>query len=405
MTQQKSRRQFLASSAAALGIAATGPTVFSGRLPQTADELIMGKDRRLLVLKKFPAVLETPLKLLADSHRTPTSLLFVRNNQQPDDAATTAPSAHQSWTIDVSGMVNQPTQVHLSALREMEQSSCEMVLQCSGNGRSLFSKAAQTSGTQWGRGGMGNVVFSGVKLSTVFEKAGVELSRTAKFVNANGKDEPLEGKEDFLHSLPADDVLNRGILALDLNGKPLSAIHGGPIRLIIPGVFGTMQVKWLSTLDFVSDESENYNHVPRYRVPHQPILPGTKYEFTLRNSAFNWNMKVKSVLLNPNDGDRIPPGQRVLRGVAFNDGSAKITTVLVSLDRGASWQRAKLTPPDSPYSWTQFELAAGLKRGKQPIWCRAIDELGRSQPDDGSVAWNPRGYEWNGIEKIEVDVT
>lgn len=400
-----SRRHFLAASAA--GLTAFGVTEFGfgDSAVETAADLVTGKDARLLVLKKFPAVLETPLKLLGEQRMTPTTLLFVRNNQQPADAATVSPSTQKEWNVAIEGAVNKAAKISLRQLQDMPQTGYEMVLQCSGNGRSLFSKAAQTSGTQWGPGGMGNVVFRGVRLSDVLAKAGIEVDTTAKFVDANGKDEPLEGKEDFMHSLPVEDVLNRSILALDMNGEALPAIHGGPVRLITPGIYGTMQVKWLDSLSFVTEESTNYNHLPRYRVPLQPIKPGTDYQFTLQNSSYNWNMKVKSAVLTPNEGDSVKSGKNVIKGVAFNDGQAKITSVIVSIDHGQSWRQAVLQRSDSPYGWTQFQLQTNLSPGKQSIWCRAIDELGRSQPIDGSIAWNPRGYEWNGIDKVDVTVT
>lgn len=397
------RREFLAA-AGAMAVAGSGTPSFGAFQQDDASMLIKGKDKRLLVLKKYPAVFETPLNLLADQALTPKSLLFVRNNQQPQDTATVAPSSHTDWAIKLSGGTSREVSVSLAQLREMDMTDYEMVLQCSGNGRSLFSKAALTNGTQWGKGGMGNVRFAGVRLSKVLEANGVEIDAATQFINASGADDPADGKEDFLHSLPINDVLNRSILALQLNGEPLPAIHGGPVRLVTPGVYATMNMKWLSEIRFVTDESTNHNHVPRYRMPHRPIKPGSEYDFSLQNSSFNWNMKTKSVLLSPGDGDRLRPGPATIKGVAFNDGQANITSVVLSFDHGQSWQQAALMPSTSMYGWTRFRLQKNLSAGQHSIWCRAIDSHGRSQPLEGSVAWNPSGYEWNGIEKIMIDV-
>jgi hypothetical protein len=52
----------------------------------------------------------------------------------------------------------------------------------------------------------------------------------------------------------------------------------------------------------------------------------------------------------------------------------------------------------------QGELRANLKPGVHEIWSRAIDALGRTQPLDGSIFWNPNGYEWTGVFKVEVTV-
>lgn len=401
MTRKVNRRTFL-NTAGALTLAAhTGIPSALGQA-KTADQLITGKDKRMLVLKPFPAVLETPLPLLTEQRITPSSLLFVRNNQQPETAATVKPASEKTWTVRLTGDLNRSATVSLQQLQAMEMTEYEMVLQCSGNGRSLYSRTSQTSGTQWGRGGVGNVKFKGVLLSTVFDKLGLEAGSKVRFVDASGADDPLPEKEDFLHSLPIGHVMNRSILALEMNGQPLPAIHGGPVRLVTPGVYATMNLKWLSELNFVSQESTNYNHVPRYRVPNQNIKPGEQYEFSLENSRFNWALNTKSILLTPTDGQEIPAGPTTVKGVAFNDGRASITAVYLSTNQGGSWTQAQLRPASSLYGWTQFQQTLELKAGPQEIWCRAIDAYGRTQPDNGSITWNPRGYEWNGIEKIPV---
>ena len=76
-------------------------------------------------------------------------------------------------------------------------------------------------------------------------------------------------KPDLEHSIPVADVLERGIIALRLNGEPLPGIHGGPVRLVTPGFFGTMQIKWLTRLRFETAESPNFYHATEYRVPYR----------------------------------------------------------------------------------------------------------------------------------------
>jgi len=392
-----SRRRFLAIGAAASLMPGLDQADAADKSP------VKGKDSRLVILKSFPAVLETPTQLLG-SRITPLERLFVRNNQQPKDAATLGPSAARKWQVGFAGMVNRAATIDLKELRAMEQVDIEMVLQCSGNGRALFSQSAKTKGTQWVRGGMGNVRFSGVPLRTILKAKGIDVSPQAKYVTAEGYDTPLPKKQDFEHSLPAADVLNHSLLALKINGQDLPAIHGGPVRLITPGVYGTMQMKWLSRLRFEAGETSNYNQIPRYRVPRRPIKPGEKISYTFANSRFNWKMKVKSVVLSHSPKEVVGRRRQTITGVAFNDGSARIDSVLVSLDQGQSWQRAQLDRPRSLFAWTRFRIATVLKRGRTSIWTRAVDSLGRSQPLDGSIHWNPSGYEWNGVEKIDLVV-
>jgi sulfite oxidase len=81
-----------------------------------------------------------------------------------------------------------------------------------------------------------------------------------------------------------------------------------------------------------------------------------------------------------------------------------LESVLVSFERGQSWQLAKFEVPDSPYAWYRWTTQANLKPGVHEIWSRAIDALGRTQPLDGSIFWNPNGYERTGVFKVEVTV-
>lgn len=412
-----SRRQMIKGAAAAGVLGSPLVAAASNRSPNSllpkdgvdAAKLVAGKDKRLVVLVSDPAVLETPLALLNDQHLTPAKLLFVRNNQQPKRMATLEGIDQPGWDVDISAPQKKSLnsqvgkKITLSQLRDMPQTSFEMVLQCSGSGRSLFSRDAQTKGTQWGRGGMGCVKFGGVMLHEVIKKLGIEVTAKHKFMLAEGKDEALPEKEDFLHTLPSDQVLKRSLLAISMNDQPLPGIHGGPIRLMTPGVYGTMHIKWLGKLEFVSEETTNYNHVPRYRVPNSPIQPGDDYNFTLANSSYNWDMKVKTVVLHPTENSKVSAGKIKIQGVAFNDGSAPIETVLVSINQGRTWIKSALTKPDSKFAWTRFETQVTLPAGQAEIWTRAVDGLGRSQPLNGSVVWNPRGYEWNGVEKIKIE--
>ena len=124
----------------------------------------------------------------------------------------------------------------------------------------------------------------------------------------------------------------------------------------------------------------------------------------LENSRPTWVIRLMSYILDPLPGAKLKAGAVTVSGVAYNDGSARLESVLVSFDRGNSWQPAEFQTPDSPYAWYQWTTRANLKPGVYEIWSRAIDALGRTQPLDGSIFWNPNGYEWTGVFKSEVTV-
>src|SRR5205814_1174723 len=142
------------------------------------------------------------------------------------------------------------------------------------------------------------------------------------------------------------------------------------------------------------------NQIPRYRVPSRPVTPGDKFDYTAGNSVPNWRMNVKSVILSPIPDAKVPSGRVTIRGVAFNDGEARIDSVLISMNKGSTWQQTDLEQVESPYAWTRWQIVLNLSTGPAEIWSRAIDTRGRTQPLDGSIHWNPAGYEWNGVEKI-----
>lgn len=373
----------------------------------TADQLIPGKDRRLIVHNpaRTGLEIETPLDLLREDRVTPLDKLFVRNNQQPDWAATLQPAPGPHWNIEIGGLLEFPRTISYEALQAMPQVEQEMVLQCSGNGRSMFSAISPVKGAQWSYGAMGNVRFKGVTLKSVFERLDVRPHATARFLTAEGAELPGKpGAADFEHSLPLDETLARAIVAVELNGQPLPAVHGGPLRLVTPGYYGTMHVKWLSRLRLEAQESVNHHQAKRYRSPREPLPPGTAFEYRLDNSDSHWRMRIKSVIFAPAPAATLPSGKIMASGVAWNDGTSLIDAVEVSLDNGHSWRRAEMERA-SRYAWQRWQLPLTLNPGKQTIICRAVDTLGNTQPLDGAIGWNPDGYLWHGADRVTVQVT
>jgi sulfite oxidase len=367
------------------------------------ENWIEGIDPRLEVMNAVPLVLSTPVHLLAENRITDKNYLFVRNIQNLAEGMTMEPVPLDGWTIELTGLI-RPFRVVIRAedLLAMEQVEYEMILQCSGNGRNEYTGI---KGTPWNQGGVGNVRFAGVPLKAILEKHNVEIDPQVKYVTAEGNDGPMGlEKPDLEHSIRIADVLERGILALRLNGEPLPGIHGGPVRLVTPGLFGTMQIKWLTRLRFETAESPSFYHATEYRVPYALLKIGEKFRFTLENSRPTWDIRLMSYILDPLPGAQLKAGPITVSGVAYNDGKAPIESVLVSVDKGESWQPAQFEVPESPYAWYQWKAQRDFKPGTHEIWARAIDALGRSQPLDGKIFWNPNGYEWTGIFKNKVTV-
>ncbi|HUY35171.1 MAG TPA: sulfite oxidase [Pirellulales bacterium] len=406
-----SRRAFLKRSTTAFAVAGLLGAEHDGPISSAladdkgadAARLVPGKDRRLVVHNAKTLEFETPLALLRDHQITPKSLLFVRNNQELADMRSLEPPRVADWSIEFAGQVESPRQVTLEALARREQAEVEMVLQCSGNGRALFAEAAKVKGSPWQQGALGHVRFRGVPLAKLLESLDLGIAPHATFLTAEGRDGSAEvGAADFEHSIPLADALARSLLALEMNGGPIPAIHGGPVRLVTPGYYGTMHIKWLSRLRFEPRETFNHHQRRRYRTPSTPIEPGSDFVYDFDNSDPNWRMRIKSVIFAPLEGEMPKAGEIEARGVAFNDGAARIESVELSLDEARTWRRAELKTPSSPYAWYPWRSRITLARGRCRILARAVDALGRSQPLDGAIDWNPAGYGWHGVHSVEV---
>jgi sulfite oxidase len=396
------RRKFVMISAA--GLMASRSLGYLAAETSTSDLGVMeGKDPMLTVVTRDPLVLETPDSLLRAHRMTPSSALFVRNHHGSKIFESMKPRPLEGH-LEIGGLVRSPRHISLKRLGELETEVVEMVLQCSGNFRSQFSKVSPIKGTPWNKGGVGNVRFGGIPLARVFEEMRLEIHPSAKYLAAEGADQPENDEQaDYEKSVPLKVALERGLLATTLNGELLPAVHGGPLRLIIPGYYGSVQVKWLTRLRLEATESSNQFQIPDYRTPKFRIQPGEKIDYTFENSDPNLDLKINSRLLSHSDGDRIPKDSAVrLRGVAWNDGAAPLTSVEVSLDAGTTWRAANLNASSGPYAFHAWSLESRIAGDTTEIWIRATDELGRCQSANGGLAWNPGGYCWSGYDKVAV---
>ncbi len=407
------RRQFGAFTGA-VGLA-TGimpgflRSAFAETTPDSA-EIIAGKLPGLIVHNAKLGVMETPLTMLRQHDRTPKEILFNRLHypHEGDSAwyATTAPANPENWTIRIDGLVQRPRTVSVADLAKMDQVTRVSVMQCAGNGRSFYAAKEKVAGGQWKNGGMGNVEWEGVLLRQFLEDQKLSPAASATWLTAGGWDQPAtpEGS-DFAKSYEIGDPgLDNAIIALKMNGEAIPAVHGGPVRLIIPGFYGNMNVKFLTTLLYDAEQSPSEYQSVGYRMPLKPVQPGEfeANDYTIYNSVPTYGHKIKSVIFSPLPEDKPGAGPVEIMGVAFNDGMAQITSVEVSADGGKTWINADVKAGESPWAWYRWSAKGTLTSGSNVLMCRATDALGRTQPMDGLSRWNPRGYEWNGVDSVEI---
>ncbi len=199
-------------------------------------------------------------------------------------------------------------------------------------------------------------------------------------------------------------MLDTALLATTLNGEPLPALHGGPVWLVLPGLYGVNNVKWLIRLGFDAEPTDSTYQTERYRLPKVPLEPGTPFEPTLENSVPSWRMRLKSLLWRPLVGETLRAGPVDLGGVAWSDGRSRVDRVKVSTDLGVSWHDAALDAPASPYVWCPWSLTLPFIPGEHEVWVCAVDDAGNAQPLEQNVGWNPADYEWSSAERLRLSV-
>ena len=349
--------------------------------------------RPLIVVTQRPPQLETPFEVYNDGIVTPNDAFFVRYHLAgiPNDIDAT------TWRLSVKGRVQTPLSLSLADLKQMDAVEYYAVNQCSGNSRGFFEP--RVAGGQLGNGAMGNAKWRGVPLRTVLRKAGVlDDARQVKF---DGLDVPTaRGTPDFVKALDVGHAMDGEVLlAYAMNGEDLPFLNGFPVRLVVPGWYGTYWVKHLSDITVLEGVLNDFWMSTAYRIPDNAcacVPPGSTPASTVPISRFD----VRSFVTSVRDGDRVPAGAPLaLRGIAF-DGGYGIREVAVSVDGGKTWTAAALSRDYGKYSFREWQTSATLSPGEHRIMVRAINSIGQSQPPE--PLWNPAGYMRNVVETVRV---
>jgi DMSO/TMAO reductase YedYZ molybdopterin-dependent catalytic subunit len=356
----------------------------------------------LLLLTDRPVQLETPRQYFRTVF-TPNDAFYVRWHLEgiPNAVDLT------SWKLGIEGNVKKPLALGLSELmRNFKPVSLAATNQCSGNSRSRLQP--RVPGAQWGNGAMGNAMWTGVLLRELLESAGVkDGSLQVQFQGLETGQGPSGLPSNvFLKSLDlTNPVLDECVVAYLMNGEPLPMLNGFPVRLVVPGYFGTYWTKCLTWIRVLEAPDENFWMKTGYRVPDTPRGNTSPEQVKAGNvkTVPIGRFPVRSFLISPDGSSKIPSSMTVtLRGIAFS-GFGRILRVEVSDDDGRTWIAAKLGENYGPYCFRSWDIAWKAKSpGRYSLAVRATDDKNNTQPDQ--PVWNPGGYLWNRIERQEIVV-
>jgi sulfane dehydrogenase subunit SoxC len=298
----------------------------------------------------------TPHQLLQGTV-TPASLHFTINHGGIPDID---PGQHK---LVIHGMVRQPLVFTVESLSRYPMVSRMAFVECGGNSAPMFSNEPIQATAQALHGLVSCSEWTGVRLSTLLDEAGVDPK--AKWLIAEGADSPALSR-----SIPLKKGLDDAMVALYQNGEHLMPGNGYPMRLLLPGYEGNMNVKFLRRIKLIDQPAMSYYESRTY----SQLLPGGKAY------RFYFLQEVKSFITHPSFGHALKgPGFYEISGVAYS-GTGRIAKVLVSADGGKSWGEAALQEPVLPKAFTRFRMPWRWDGRPVILQSRAWDEGGNVQP-------------------------
>ncbi len=290
---------------------------------------------------------------------TPNGLFFCRSH---GGVAQIDPNKYR---LMIHGLVEKPIVLTLEQLKRYPSESRIHFIECPANGSTGW-RGPQFNNLQFVKGMMSSAEWTGVKLSVILEDLG--LKPEAQWMLAEGSDNSEMGR-----TIPVEKALDDAMLVWGQNGEPLRPEQGYPVRLLVPGWEGNLNVKWLKRLEFSDKPWHSKEETSKY----------TMLQANGKAINFFWPMEVNSIITSPCPElpwSDLKIGQKVeIEGIAWS-GRGTIKTVDISLDGGKNWIEAPLKGLVLPKSWTRFSYIIEWDGKEKVLLSRAIDDSGHIQP-------------------------
>jgi len=313
---------------------------------------------------------------------TPNGLCFERHH---GGAPKIDPAQHR---LVLHGMVDRPLMFTMDDLMRFPSVSRIHFVECSGNTQNWKTSRPEFT-AQETHGLVMCCEWTGVLLSSLLEEVGVKPE--AKWVLAEGADAAA-----MTRSVPLAKALDDAMIVYAQNGERLRPEQGYPVRLLLPGFEGNMNVKWLRRLKLGDQPWHSREETSKYT----DLMPDGKAR------QFTFVMEAKSVITRPSGGQRLTggPGFYEVSGLAWS-GHGKVTRVEVSTDGGSTWRDAQLQEPVLSRALTRFRVPWQWGGGPAMLQSRARDETGYLQPQHSELV-DVRGlnsvYHYNAVQTWRV---
>ncbi len=314
---------------------------------------------------------------------TPNGLHYERHH---NGVPQIDPAQHK---LLIHGLVEQETFFTLDALMRYPCRSQTCFIECGGNSNSSWNKIATKSPVGYSHGLVSCSNWAGIPLSTLLNEVGVK--KNASWLIAEGADAFAMNI-----SVPLEKAMDDAMLALYQNGERLRPENGYPMRLLLPGWEGVLNVKWVRRIEISDQPVMARNETSKYTE----LLPSGK------SRMFTLEMDAKSLITSPVSGTSIPePGLFQITGLAWS-GRGKVKQVEVSADDGETWAEAALDGPVLSKAFTRFRVPWRWDGQPAFLKSRVTDETGYVQPEREELVAN-RGrhgyFHYNAIMTLAVE--
>jgi len=319
---------------------------------------------------------------------TPTGLhyLLVHFDIPALDSAT--------WRLRIGGAVKRPLELSLEDLQARPRRTIPVTMECAGNGRARLQPRPISQ--PWLLEAIGTAEWTGTPLAPILEEAG--LDEGALELVFTGADRGVQGEieQDYQRSLTiAEASRPEVLLAYEMNGAPLQPQHGSPLRLLVPGWYGMTSVKWLTSIEAVTEPFDGYQQATAYHYQADPDDPGEPVT----------RIRVRALVVPPGIPDFLTRRRLVDRGPVTLTGRAwsgdgEITKVEVGVD--GDWTPGTLGPSVGEFAWRSWSFEWTAEPGDHVLACRATDSSGATQPVE--QPWNEQGMGNNLVQQVDVSV-
>ena len=300
----------------------------------------------------------------------------------------------RAWRLRFAGAVDRSFEMSLEEIQSLPRVSHAVTLECAGNGRARLSPRPISQ--PWLYEAIGTAEWTGTPLRPLLERAG--LTDSAVEIVFSGADRGVQGGEehDYQRSLSiADAMRDEVLLAHEMNGRPLEPQHGFPLRLVVPGWYGMTSVKWLTSIEAVTQPFTGYQQASGYVYKSAPDDHGEPVD----------RMRPRALMAPPGIPDffsrqrLVDRGRVGLIGRAWS-GLGRLERVEVGVD--GTWHDAVLQPEIGEFAWRGWTFEWEAQPGEHLLYCRATDSAGNVQPTE--PPWNYGGYGNNLVQEIAVTV-